>query len=52
MTASNPRLANDTMNGWSRYLHEEAVEAGYEIIDTGAIPLAESIARIVSHLEP
>ncbi len=47
-----PELANESMMGWSRYLHQEAVEAGYEILDTGANWLPESIARIVSYLTP
>ena len=47
-----PELANESMAGWSRYLHNEAAEAGYEILDTSAVPLAESIARIVSYLQP
>jgi len=38
------------MMGWSRYLHQEAVEAGYEILDTGLVPLPESVERIVSYL--
>ncbi|MEW6436314.1 MAG: hypothetical protein AB1508_03980 [Pseudomonadota bacterium] len=45
-----PELANDSMKGWSRYLHREAVEAGYEILDTGLMPLSESILRIASYL--
>jgi len=43
-------LANESMMRWSRYLHEEAVEAGCEIIDTGVISLDESVERIVSYL--
>jgi chloramphenicol 3-O-phosphotransferase len=46
-----PELSNDNMKGWSRYLHQEAVEAGYEILDTSATPLSESVARIVSYLK-
>jgi pyruvate/oxaloacetate carboxyltransferase len=38
------------MMGWSRYLHQEAVEAGYEILDTGLASLSESVERIVSYL--
>jgi ABC-type glutathione transport system ATPase component len=45
-----PELANDSMTGWSLYLHQEAVEAGYEIFDTGLVPLSESVERIVSYL--
>lgn len=46
-----PELANENMQGWSRYLHQEAVEAGCEILDTSVTPLTESVARIVSYLK-
>jgi len=45
-----PELANESMAGWARYLHEEAVAAGCEILDTGATPLSEGVERIVSNL--
>lgn len=45
-----PELVNDSLLEWSRYLHREAVEAGYEILDTGLMPLDKSVARIVSYL--
>lgn len=45
-----PELANASMKGWSRYLHQEAVEAGYEILDTSDTPLTESVARIATYL--
>ncbi len=45
-----PDLANDDMKNWSRYLHREAVEAGYEILDTTSIPLAESVTYIHAYL--
>ena len=45
-----PELANESMMGWGRYLRQEALEAGYEILDTGVTPLAESIARISFYL--
>jgi hypothetical protein len=45
-----PELANDSMMGWSRYLRQEALEAGCEILDTGTLPLAESVRRIVNYL--
>ena len=45
-----PELANESMMGWSRYLHEEAMSFGYEVLDSGAITLAESVERIVSYL--
>lgn len=46
----SPLLANEQMRNWSRYLHREALDAGYEILDTGVTPLAESAAQIVSYL--
>jgi ABC-type dipeptide/oligopeptide/nickel transport system ATPase component len=45
-----PELANEDMANWSRYLHREAAEAGYEILDTGAVPLAQTIDHIRSYL--
>jgi adenylate kinase family enzyme len=45
-----PELANESMMGWSCYLHEEAVQFGYEVLDSGAMTLAESVERIVSYL--
>jgi hypothetical protein len=45
-----PALANDNMMGWSRYLRQEAFEAGCEILDTGTLPLAESVRRIAGYL--
>jgi chloramphenicol 3-O-phosphotransferase len=47
-----PELANESMKGWNRYLHNEALEAGVEIIDTSANTLAESVARIIAYLRP
>lgn len=46
----SPLLANEQMRNWSLYLHGEAMDAGYEILDTGDTPLAQSVARIVSYL--
>ena len=43
-------LANDDMRNWSRFLHEEARNAGYEILDTTLRPLNESVSHIVSYL--
>jgi adenylate kinase family enzyme len=45
-----PELANDSTIRWSRYLHQEASQAGCEILDTGILPLAESVQRIVNYL--
>jgi dephospho-CoA kinase len=46
-----PELANEDMANWSRYLHQEAVQAGYEILDTGSVSLTEAVARIYSYLK-
>lgn len=45
-----PELANENMSGWSRYLHQEAVEAGCDILDSGTTGVVESIERIVCWL--
>ena len=45
-----PELANDTMKGWSRYLRSEAMEGGFEVLDTGEKTLAESVAHVVEYL--
>jgi predicted kinase len=47
-----PHLANESMMGWSRYLHQETIAAGYEILDTTALSLAESIQCVLAALEP
>jgi dephospho-CoA kinase len=46
-----PGLANESMMGWSRYLHEEAVVAGYEILDTTNLSLADSVGVVLRLLE-
>ena len=46
-----PELANDSMKGWSRYLHNEAVEAGIEVLDTAERTLAESVEHVLSYLQ-
>lgn len=46
-----PELANESMMGWSRYLHQEAIEAGYEVLDTTGLSLAESTAYILDALQ-
>ena len=46
-----PELANESMKGWSRYLRNEALEAGGVILDTGSCALSESVAHIVGHLK-
>jgi hypothetical protein len=45
-----PGLANESMMGWSRYLHEEAVEAGCEILDTTNLSLADSVGVVLKLL--
>lgn len=46
-----PELANESMMGWSRYLHREALEAGYEILDTTNLSLSESVKAVLSIFE-
>ena len=46
-----PELANESMMGWSRYLHREAVQAGYPILDTTNVSLSESVTYVLSILE-
>ena len=46
----SPELAHEQMRNWSKYLHCEAVEAGLEILDTGAHTLEENVAHILAYL--
>jgi predicted kinase len=46
-----PELANESMAGWSRYLHQEATQAGYEVLDTTKLSLAESVRVVQALLE-
>ena len=46
-----PELASESMKGWSRYLHQEAIEAGFEILDTTGLSPAESTAHILNALQ-
>ena len=46
-----PELANEQMKGWSRYLHQEAVEAGCGILDTSGVPIAKTVQRVMSYLQ-
>jgi hypothetical protein len=39
------------MMGWSRYLHQETLAAGYEVLDTTALSLTESIQHVLATLE-
>jgi dephospho-CoA kinase len=47
-----PELANENMMGWSRYLRQETIAAGYEILDTTALSLTESIEHVLAALQP
>jgi RNase adaptor protein for sRNA GlmZ degradation len=46
-----PELANESMMVWGRYLHQEALEAGDEILDTTKLTLSESVRYVLSILE-
>jgi dephospho-CoA kinase len=46
-----PELANESMRGWSRYLHREALEAGHQILDTTGLSLSDSVRYVLSILE-
>jgi len=46
-----PELANESTFGWSRYLHREARETGYEILDTTSLSLSESMSYVLSMFE-
>jgi hypothetical protein len=43
-------LANTDMMAWSRYLRDEAMQTGCEILDTGAIPFEDYHDRILQLL--
>lgn len=45
-----PELASESMIGWSRYLHQEALQAGYEILDTTHRSLPESVGYVLAIL--
>lgn len=46
-----PDMADAGMMGWSRYLHLEAISAGYEILDTTTLPLVQSAQRVLLRLK-
>jgi len=46
-----PALADESVISWSRYLHEEAIEAGYEILDTTNLSLSHAVRHVLSMLE-
>ncbi len=45
---NQPELANADMMAWSRFLREEAIQTGCEIMDTGEVPFEACRDRIVS----
>ena len=47
----HPELANEQMSGWSRYLHKEAEEFGYEIMDTTDLPLETSREQVLGYFQ-
>jgi hypothetical protein len=46
-----PELADESMMGWSRYLHQEAVEAGCQILDTTHLALRDSVNAVLRLLD-
>jgi hypothetical protein len=46
-----PELAGAGMMGWDRYLHQEAIEAGYPILDTTSLSLSDSVRYVISMLD-
>lgn len=45
-----PELATSDMMAWSRYLRDEALQSGCEILDTGAVPFEQCRERILQLL--
>jgi hypothetical protein len=45
-----PDLANPHMMNWARYLREEALASGSEILDTGRVPFSDCINRVHGYL--
>jgi hypothetical protein len=46
-----PELADANMMNWARYLHQEALDAGYAILDTTNLSLSESVRHVMSVLD-
>jgi adenylate kinase family enzyme len=46
-----PELASEDMMRWSRYLHQEAIQAGCEILDTTSLMLGDSVRYVLSLLD-
>ena len=47
-----PELASESMMAWARYLHQEAVDAVCEILDTTNLSLADSVRAVLDELRP
>jgi hypothetical protein len=47
---NNPSLANERMMKWAAYLRTEAMQAGYQILDTGHATLDECVDYLHSYL--
>ena len=47
---NQPELANPGMMNWARHLREEAQNAGFEILDTERLPLAECVDYVRERL--
>jgi hypothetical protein len=46
-----PELANESMMGWSRYLHQEALKTGCQILDTTHLSLEDSVRTVLQLLD-
>ena len=44
-------LANPTMMNWARFLRNEAVQRGHEILDTSRLDVEACVERIRRHIE-
>jgi dephospho-CoA kinase len=45
-----PDLANPTMMNWARYLRREAQAGGYDVLDTSALTLDQSVDQVCAYL--
>lgn len=45
-----PGLANESMKEWAKYLREEAIESGCEILDTSVVSFDDGVALIALYL--
>lgn len=46
----NPSLANERMMNWATYLRTEAMQAGYQILDTSQATLDECVEHLLDYL--